>query len=129
MGTKPLKNMKATNLLLAFTAVLLCTATYAQSAQDCTLEKQIKYHENGQIRFAGHADCEGNWHGHFIEYHEDGSIYGIGEFNHGIKAGTWTTYPLYTDVTYVKEFGNTGKLAKASIMENDLVVQERQYTR
>ena len=122
-------NMKATPFLLAITAVLLCTTSYAQSVQDCTLEKQIKYHDNGQIRFAGHADCDGNWHGHFIEYHEDGSIYGIGEFDRGVKVGTWTSYPLYTEATYINVFDNNGNLAKASIVENDLVVKERQYHR
>lgn len=121
--------MKNTTAFFATLAAICCLSIAGIAQEDtCVLTKQIKYHDNGQIQFAGHSDCDGQWHGHFVEYHEDGSIYGIGEFSHGVKVGTWTTYPKYTSNTYIKEY-DQGHLAKATILENDLVVEQRQYTR
>ena len=99
--------MKA-QMILIFVFVFCCTFSYSHTTKverttSPQLMKLTQFHDNGEIAQYGHIyrnKLDGVWE----SFDEDGNKIAVGNYDNGIKAGTWF---FWTDEQLVEvEFAN-----------------------
>jgi antitoxin component YwqK of YwqJK toxin-antitoxin module len=86
--------MKKIITTFIFAITLTISGFAAGEERDCPMTDYQTYHENGNIRMDGHINCENQFHGTFIEYREDGTVWGYGEYANGVRTGVWVVFDL-----------------------------------
>ena len=100
-------DMKA-QMILIFVFVFCCTFSYSHTTKverttSPQLMKLTQFHDNGEIAQHGHIHrnkLDGVWE----SFDEDGNKIAVGNYDNGIKAGTWF---FWTDEQLIEvEFAN-----------------------
>jgi len=95
-----------TTFILAIALTFSGFATGGEERKCPTIECQTFY-ENGNIRMDGHVNCENQFHGTFVEYREDGTVWGYGEYTDGVRSGIWVIFDMdKSGGAYVAEYEN-----------------------
>ena len=96
-----------TTFILAIALTISGFATTGEGEKDCPKTEYQNYHENGNIRMDGNVNCENQFHGTFIEYREDGTVWGYGEYTDGVRTGVWVIFDMdKSGGAYVAEYEN-----------------------
>lgn len=107
---------------------IMVVSVLAFGQEDCATQPFTTYHDNGAERLVATVDCNGVLHGTFIEYCEDGSIMGYGEYEHGLRTGKWIVFDQFNPgVIWVTMHNESGQRIYASRTNDEGIVEERNY--
>ena len=93
---------------------------------DCPMTAYKTYHDNGELRFDGAYNCDGVLHGKFTEYYDNGALAGHGEYDNGVRSGTWVMHCINGVQYYIVEYEN-GKRKTATFYKNGEFIESRAY--
>lgn len=68
------------------------------------------YYKNGQIQTELPLDAFGQYHGTGKFFYENGALQSMGNYNHGLKTGTWKVYDEKGKETATDNFDQNGNL-------------------
>lgn len=88
-----------------------------------------EFYENGQIKIAGDYDENGERHGLWISYYENGIKWSESYYSHGLREGHSITFFPSGSVRYIGEYKNDEKTGKWTFKDEEgNVVKEEDYT-
>jgi hypothetical protein len=83
------------NIALFLLICITATQTYGQKAKEQKLNKETnlievkEFHDNGLISQEGTFNLEGQLHGEWISYNDQGIKIAVGTYNNGERTGKW----------------------------------------
>lgn len=90
--------------------------------------KEEKFYEDGTMEYTGAYDNEGNRHGEWKYFYPAGSIWSIGNYDHGIKTGKKEVYWPEGQLRYEGFFANDKKSGHWKFYDLEgKVIQEADY--
>lgn len=81
--------------LIIFAMLLIASWTYSQEKvkqvfnKDTNLIEATYYYDNGNISQEGTFNVDGKLHGQWTSYNEAGEKIAVGNYDNGIRTGTW----------------------------------------
>jgi len=114
---------------LIFTTLAVLMISFASLASSdegredkCPQTTYTTYHDNGQERMVAYKNCEDMLHGTFVEYYEDGTLHGYGEFLDGEKHGKWVIFSLFDDSVIVYQYESGERVSVQKLKEEGNLV-------
>jgi antitoxin component YwqK of YwqJK toxin-antitoxin module len=82
------------NIILSLVFLFIFTNAISQETskeikKSKTSTEMTSYYDNGQVKTHGYFNADNQLEGHWVMYDEDGIVLVQGEYENGMKVGTW----------------------------------------
>lgn len=102
---------------------------FASDDTGSTKVKEEKFYEDGQLEYVGGLDEKGARHGTWKYYYNNGQLWSLGEYSHGLMDGKKEVYWPDGTMRYQGQFINDEKSGKWTFYNVDgTILEEREFS-
>ena len=69
--------------------VLVCLSAWSQSEPAKSMVPYVVLHTSGSTHISAFK-LDGQFHGKYLEFDENGQVLSVGQYDRGVKVGTWS---------------------------------------